>query len=80
MLTVADVEVMAGGAMLRQDGKALKLENLTHPEIEVSIVSLDPPPHELDKKMEGLKRLEITIPGTSVSGNDVELKIRLSEG
>ena len=79
MLTVADVEVMAGSALLRQDGKTLKLENLTHPEIEVSVVSLDPPPHPLDKQMDGLKRLEITIPGTSRSGNKVELKVRLSE-
>jgi hypothetical protein len=80
MLTVADIEVVAGGALLKQDGKVLKLENLTHPEIEVSVVSLDPPPHELDKQIDGLKRLEITISGTSVSGTEVELKVRLSEG
>ena len=78
MLTVADVEVVDGGAILKQDGKALKLENLSHPDIAVSIVSLDPPPHKLDKQMDGLKRLEITIPGTSSSGNEVELKVRLS--
>jgi hypothetical protein len=80
MLTVAEVEVVAGGAVLKQDGKVLKLENMTHPEIEVSIVSLDPPPHELDKQIDGLKRLEIRVPGTSVEGNEVELKVSLSEG
>lgn len=78
MLTMADVEIVEGGAVLTQDGKTLRLENLTHPEIEVSVVSLDPPPHELDKQMDGLKRLEITIPGTSTSGNEVELKVRLA--
>ena len=80
MLTVADVEVVDGGALLKQDGKTLKLENLTHPEIKVSVVSLDPPPLELDKQIDGLKRLEIHIPATSVSGNEIELKVRLSEG
>lgn len=79
MLTVADVEFVDGGAVLRQDGKSLKLENLSHPEIEVAIVSLDPPPHELDKQMDGLKRLEIRIPGTSTSGNAIEIEVRLSE-
>lgn len=80
MLTVAEVEIVADGAILKQDGQILKVENLTHPEIEISVVSLDPPPFELDKQIEGLKRLEIRIPGTSVSGQEVELKVRLSEG
>ena len=61
-------------------GEPLRLENLTHSEIEVSVVSLDPPPHELDKQIDGLKRLEITIPGTSTAGHELELKVRLSEG
>jgi len=80
MLTIANVEVVEGGAILKQDGQVLKVENLTHPEIEISVVSLDPPPFKLDKQIEGLKRLEIRIPGTSVSGKDVTLKVRLSEG
>ena len=79
MLTVADVDVVEGGAMLRQDGKQLKLENLSHPDVEVSVVSLDPPPHELDKQMDGLKRLEITVSGTSTSGHAIEIAVRLSE-
>mgnify|MGYP001317000506 FL=1 len=79
MLTVAEVEVMAGGALLKQNNKVLKLQNTSHPEIEVSIVSLYPPPHKLDKQIDGLKRLEIRVPGTSVSGTEIELKVRLSE-
>ena len=80
MLTVAEVEVVSGGAVLKQDGQVLKLENLSHPNFSVSVVSLDPPPLELDKQIDGLKRLEISVPGTSVSGNEVEIKVRLSEG
>jgi hypothetical protein len=80
MLTVAEVEVVAGGALLKQNNKVLKLQNTSHPEIEVSIVSLYPPPHKLDKQIDGLKRLEIRVPGASVSGTEVELKVRLSEG
>ena len=30
--------------------------------------------------VDGLKRLEIRVPGTSVEGNEVELKVSLSEG
>ena len=78
MLTVADVEIVSGGAVLSQDGKTLKLENLSHADADVSIVSLDPGPHELDKQIDGLKRLEITIPGTGASGNEVALRVRLS--
>ena len=79
MMTTADVEVVEGGAVLTQDGETLKLENQTHTDIAVSVVSLNPPPHELDKEIDGLKRLEITIPASS-AGNEVELRVRLSEG
>ena len=62
MLTQADVQIVKGGAVLRQDGQTLKLENLSHPEIMVSVISLDPPPLYFDKTIENLKRIEIRIP------------------
>ena len=62
LITTADVQIINGGAILKQGGKQLKLENLSHPELEVSIISLDPPPLALDKTIEGLKRIEIRMP------------------
>lgn len=78
LITAADVEIVPGGAMLRQDGKQLKLENLSHPNIMLSIISLDPPPLELDRKIDKLKRLEIRIPAYLLSGAEGNIRVRLS--
>ena len=78
MLTQADVEVVKGGAVLRQDGQILKLENLSHPEITISVISLDPPPLEIDKTIENLKRIEIRIPAWTMENVETTLKVRLS--
>jgi hypothetical protein len=78
MMTTADVEVVKGGAILKQDGKTLKLENLTHPELAVSVVSLYPAPLELDRQIKGLKRIEIRIPAWVLENGKGTLKVRLS--
>lgn len=78
MITQADVEIMKGGAVLRQDNQVLKLENLSHPEITVSIISLDPPPLNFDKTIGNLKRIEIRIPAWTVRNGKCELKVRLT--
>ncbi len=78
LLTQADVEFVKGGAVLKQDGKTLKLENLSHPELQLSVVSLYPAPLKLDRQMEGLKRIEIRIPAWTVKDGKCELKVRLS--
>ncbi len=78
MMTTADVEIVKGGAILKQDGKTLKLENLTHPELALSVVSLYPAPLELDRQIEGLKRIEIRIPAWTVENGKTTLKVRLS--
>ena len=78
MITDADVSITNYGALLSKDGKFLKLENLTHAFIPISIISLDPPPLELDSKIKGLKRIEIKIP-VEVIQDKMVLKIRLSE-
>lgn len=78
LVTIAGVEIVDGGAILRQDGKVLKLDNLSHPDAAVSVVSLDPPPLELDRKINELKRLEIFIPpGAAVDGK-IRFQVRLS--
>ena len=78
LMTVANVEIVEGGAILKQDGKELKVENLTHPEINFSVISLFPAPLELDKQIEGLKRLELRIPAWTIEGNKTRIKVRLS--
>lgn len=78
LVTTADVEIVDGGAILRQEGKELMLENLSHPDLSVSIVSLYPAPLKLDLQVEGLKRIEIRIPAWTVKGDNCQIKVRLS--
>ena len=78
LMTTADVEIVEGGAILKQDGKELKIENLTHPGLIISTVSLYPAPMELDIQMEGLKRLEIRIPVWTIENGVIKLRVRLS--
>ena len=78
MMTTADVEIVKGGAILKQDGKTLKLENLTLPELAISVVSLYPAPLELDRQIENLKRIEIRIPAWTLENGKGTLKVRLS--
>lgn len=78
LLTQAAVEIVPGGAVLRQDGKEVVLENLSHPNLLISVISLDPAPLELDRQIPGLKRLEIRIPAWTIKdGNDV-VRVKLS--
>ncbi|MGD1893289.1 MAG: hypothetical protein ACFB15_22210 [Cyclobacteriaceae bacterium] len=78
LMTTADVDITEDGATLTQDGKQLKLDNLSHPELTVSIISLDPPPLELDRQIDGLKRLEIRIPAHLMSEDGETIRVRLS--
>ena len=78
LMTTAEVEIVKGGAILKQDGKELKMENLSHPDLTVSVISLDPPPLELDRKIEGLKRLEFRYPAYLFTEGKGAIRVRLS--
>ncbi len=78
LMTTADVEIVKGGAILKQDGKQLKLENLSHPDLTVSIISLDPPPLLLDRHIDNLKRLEIRMPAYLFDQGSGTVQVRLS--
>ena len=78
LMTTADVEMVAGGAVLRQDGKQLKLDNLSHPELSVSVVSLDPPPLQLDRHIDKLKRIELRMPAYVFPDGKGTLRVRLT--
>lgn len=78
MMTIADVEIVKGGAILKQEGKQLRLENLSHTNISVSVISLDPAPLELDRQIENLKRLELRIPAYLFKDKSTTIKVRLT--
>lgn len=76
-MTQADVELVNGGAILRQNGKSIRLEILSHPEFTPSVVSLNPPPLYLDMKKEGLKRIDIRYPAWVAEEDKLTIKVRL---
>ena len=78
LMTQADVEIIKGGALLKQDGKSLKLEILSHPEFTPTVISLYPPPLYVDTKKEGLKRLEIRFPAWTIEDDTLSIKVRLA--
>ncbi|MGB3848513.1 MAG: heparinase II/III family protein [Tunicatimonas sp.] len=78
LMTTAEVAITDRGAILSQDGQQLLLENLSHPNLRVSVISLDPPPLKLDRQIENLKRLEIRIPGYILTEGENTLRVRLS--
>lgn len=78
MITTADVETVKGGAILKQNGKKLSLVNISNPELQLSVISLDPPPFYLDRKIEGLKRIEFRIPAYILKNNEGFFKVKLS--
>lgn len=79
LMTTAEVEIVDGGAILKQQEKKIMLENLTHPDTELAVVSLDPPPHPLDRKIRKLKRIELRIPAKICPSCKVKIKVRLAD-
>ena len=78
LITQADVEIIKGGAILSQEGKKLKIEQLSHPNLTASVISLDPPPLALDKKVDQLKRIELRIPAYTFESAEELIRVRLS--
>lgn len=78
LMTQAEVQTTKSGAVLQQDGKELKLEIVEPAGISVSIISLDPPPMEIDKTIKNLKRIEIRIPAWTVENGKGMIKVRLA--
>ena len=84
LITTFDIDITKEGATISKPEystvtpvKKLFVENLSHPDIKMNSVSLDPPPLELDRRIEGLKRLELNIPSSLVTGGKIDIKIRL---
>ncbi|SHG06469.1 Heparinase II/III-like protein [Fodinibius roseus] len=77
LMTTAEVVPTGRGAILRQEDKELNLEILSPEGLKVSVVSLDPPPLELDRQIDNLKRVEIRIPAWYFDGPEGEIRVRL---
>ena len=78
LITTADVLPVSNGALLKKEGKQLKLEIVSPAGLQVSVISLDPTPMEIDKTISNLKRVEIRIPAWTVINGDGDLRVRLS--
>ena len=84
LITTFDIEVTGEGATISKPEyssitpqKKLFIENISHPNISMKVISLDPPPLELDRRIEGLKRLELNIPTAQIDAGELEIKVRL---
>ena len=84
LITTFDIEVTGEGATISKPEyssitpqKKLFVENISHPNISMKVISLDPPPLELDRRIEGLKRLELNIPTSQIDAVELEIKVRL---
>lgn len=78
LMTQAEVQPIKNGAILKQDGKELKLSVSAPEGIGISVVSLDPPPLSIDKTIKNLKRIEIRIPAWTIENGKCEIKVRLA--
>lgn len=78
LITTADVVIQPGGALLKKDGKSLRIENLSHPQLRFSVISLDPAPLALDRRIKGLKRIELRVPRWTMKQTTETIRIRLA--
>lgn len=77
LITTADIEPIPGGAILRQDRQVLWIENVSHPDMDISVVQLDPPPMELDRHIDHLKRIEFRYPAWVFKNGEGKITVRL---
>jgi len=78
MMTTANVTPVSNGAVLRQDGQKLNLSIKAPEDLQVSVISLDPPPLPYDKEIKGLKKIAINIPAYYLKGKNKEIIVELS--
>jgi hypothetical protein len=77
IMTTAEVFPVENGAKLKQDGKQLNLEIIQPSTVRVSTIMMDPPPMKLDKRIVGLKRIEIRVPAYLYPERQGNIKVRL---
>jgi hypothetical protein len=80
LMTTADVVLKDDGVLLQQDGKKLALKIFSPVDVKASVVSLDPPPLKLDRKIPGLKRIEIRVPAYLFADGTGSIAVRMIAG
>jgi hypothetical protein len=78
MMTTAEVRVRDSTIYCRKEGRELALYVLNSEPAAIAVVDLDPPPLPYDKKVPGLKRIEITWERASFGGAGAELIVELN--
>lgn len=78
MMTTADVIPTDDGALLKQDGKELFLKISSPADVEISTIMMDPPPYRLDRRIPGLRRIEIRMPAYIFKEGKGIIRIRLT--
>jgi len=78
LMTTAEVVPSMDGALLKQDGKELHLKISAPSGVRVSTIIMDPPPLKLDRRIPGLKRLEIRIPAYYFAEGKGIIRVRLT--
>ena len=77
IMTTAEVTPTEDGALLKQDGKQMNLKIIAPGNLKISTIMMDPPPLELDRRIEFLKRVEISIPAYLFAEGNCTIKVRL---
>jgi len=78
VMTTAEVVLTDYGVLLKKDGKSLELRIISPSDIKASVLMLDPPPTIFDKKIAGLKRVELRIPAYIFKDKKGLIKVRLT--
>ncbi len=78
MITTADMKIDEGVAVLRLDRKPLRLRNLSHSDLTLSMVSLYPAPLKLERQIEKLQRIELRFSAWKIEKGTTKIKVRLS--
>jgi hypothetical protein len=78
IMTTADVTATADGATLVQDGKTLNMKIISPAGVKISTIMMDPPPTKYDRKIAGLKRVELRVPAYLSPDKKLTIQVRLT--
>lgn len=78
MMTTADVTLTPEGALLQKQGEKLALKIKSPDDMNISVVSLDPPPGRFDRRIPDLKRIEIRAPAWYFDKNQGVISVLLT--
>jgi len=78
MMTTAEVIPTNYGAILKQSGKELLLKISSPADVSISTIMMYPPPLRLDRRIPGLKKIEIRMPSYIFKNGKGTVLVRLT--